>query len=125
MKNTLIKLLSIALVALMLVATLVSCGKSLSGAYSSKIELLGQSWDVTYTFKGSKIEAVSKATLLGKVTTEEAFGEYEITENADGSLEIEIDFEDENSLFRDGTYTLEKGEDYIKIGGVQYNKVEK
>ena len=120
-----IKLLAVALVALMLVATLVSCGKSLSGAYSSKIELLGQSWDVTYTFKGSKVEAVSKATLLGKVTTEESVGEYEIIENADGSLEIEIDFEDENSLFRDGTYTLDKGEDYIKIGGVQYNKVEK
>ena len=125
MKNTMIKLLAVALVALMLVATLVSCGKSLSGAYSSKIELLGQSWDVTYTFKGSKVEAVSKATLLGKVTTEESVGEYEIIENADGSLEIKIDFEDENSLFRDGTYTLEQGEDYIKIGGVQYNKVEK
>ena len=125
MKNTMIKLLAVALVALMLVATLVSCGKSLSGAYSSKIELLGQSWDVTYTFKGSKVEAVSKATLLGKVTTEESVGKYEIIENADGSLEIEIDFEDENSLFRDGTYTLDKGEDYIKIGGVQYNKVEK
>ena len=125
MKNTLIKLLAVAVVAVMLVATLASCGKSLSGAYSSEISLLGQSWDVTYTFKGSKVEAVSKATLLGKVTTEEAVGEYEIIENADGSLEIKIDFEDENSLFRDGTYTLEQGEDYIKIGGVQYNKVEK
>ena len=125
MKNTLIKLLAVAVVAVMLVATLASCGKSLSGAYSSKIELLGQSWDVTYTFKGSKVEAVSKATLLGKVTTEESVGEYEIIENADGSLEIKIDFEDENSLFRDGTYTLEQGDDYIKIGGVQYNKADK
>lgn len=125
MKNTLIKLLAVAVVAVMLVATLASCGKSLSGAYSSEVSLLGQSWDVTYTFKGSKVEAVSKTTLLGKVNTSECAGTYEITENDDGSLEITFDFEDGSDLFKDGTYTLEQGETYIKIGGVQYNKADK
>ena len=125
MKNTLIKLLAVVVVAVMLVATLVSCGKSLSGAYSSEVSLLGQSWDVTYTFKGSKVVAESKTTLLGQINTNECAGTYEITENADGSMEIKIDFEEENNLFKDGTYTLTQGEDYIKIGGVQYNKADK
>ena len=125
MKNTLIKLLAVAVVAVMLVATLVSCGKSLSGAYSSEVSLLGQSWDVTYTFKGSKVVAESKTTILGKVNTTECIGTYEITENADGSLEISLDFEDGSDLFKDGTFTLEQGEDYIKIGGIKYSKVEK
>ena len=125
MKNTFVKLIAVAVVAVMLVATLVSCGKSLSGAYSSEVSLLGQSWDVTYTFKGSKVEAVSKTTILGQVNTNECTGTYEITENDDGSLEISFDFEEENNLFKDGTYTLTQGEDYIKIGGVQYNKADK
>ena len=125
MKNTLIKLLSLTLVTVMLITMLASCGKSLSGTYSSKLELLGQSWDVTYTFKGSKVEAVSKTTFLGKVNTEECSGTYKIAENSDGSLEISFDFEEENDLFKDGTYTFSEGEDYIKIGNSQYNKEEK
>lgn len=124
MKNTFIKLLAVALVAVMLVATLVSCGKSLSGAYSSEVSLLGQSWDVTYTFKGSKVEVVSKTTLLGNVNSTEITGTYDINENDNGKLEITFDFEEETTLFKDGTYTLEQGEDYIKIAGVKYKKAD-
>jgi len=102
-----------------------ACGKSLSGSYESEIEIFGQSWNVTYTFKGKNVEAVSKVTILGNVQNTESTGTYELTENADGTVEISIDFETETDLFKDGTFTFEEAEEYIKIGKTQYNKVTK
>lgn len=125
MRNTVKKVLVLALVAIMLVGSFAGCGKSLSGSYEAKIEFLGQSWNVTYTFSGKKVEAVSKITILGAVDTTTCVGTYEITENADGSLEITFDYEEESDLFKDGTYTLTETDEYIKIGESQYNKVSK
>ena len=40
-------------------------------------------------------------------------------------MEITIDFETESDLFKDGTFTFEETEEYIKIGKSQYNKIAK
>jgi len=125
MKNYLKKIVTTALVMVMLVCSMAACGKSLSGSYESEIELFGQSWNVTYTFKGKNVEAVSKVTILGNVQNTTSTGTYELVENADGTMEITIDFENETDLFKDGTFTFEEAEEYIKIGKSQYNKIVK
>jgi len=125
MKKSFKKIMTVTLVMIMLVCSMAACGKSLSGSYESEIEIFGQSWNVTYTFKGKNVEAVSKVTILGNVQNTESTGTYELTENADGTVEISIDFETETDLFKDGTFTFEEAEEYIKIGKSQYNKIVK
>lgn len=125
MKMSFKKFMTTALVMVMLVCSMAACGKSLSGSYESEVELLGQSWNVTYTFKGKNVEAVSKVTILGNVQNTTSTGTYELVENADGTMEITIDFENETDLFKDGTFTFEEAEEYIKIGKSQYNKITK
>jgi len=125
MKKSFAKLMTITLAMVLLVCSMAACGKSLSGSYESEIEFFGQSWNVTYTFKGKNVEAVSKVTILGNVENTTSTGTYELVENPDGTLEISFDFADETELFKDGTYTFAEGESYIKIGDSQYDKIEK
>ncbi len=126
MKKTVMKAITLALVAVMLLCTLTACGKKVpAGAYEAELEMFGQSWKVTYTFRGGKVTATNKITFLGNVTTETADGKYEITENADGTMEITFDFGEENDSFKNKTYTYEEGEGYIKIGEFKYTKVDK
>ncbi len=125
MKKRIIKLAAVMLAVLMMTCMFASCAKKLSGSYQSDASFLGQGMNVTYTFSGSKFEATNKITFLGQVTSDEVSGTYEILEYDDGSMEIKLDFEEETSTFHDGTYTFEQGEDYIKIAGIKYNKLEK
>ena len=125
MKKTMTKLTAFVLTMLMMTCIFASCAKTLSGSYEAELSLLGQGVNVTYTFSGSKVTVTSKVTILGTVNTEEIKGTYEIAENADGSLEITFDFEEETATLRDGTYTFSEEENSIKIAGVPYNKVEK
>ena len=124
MKKTILKVLTLSLVAVMLICTLASCGKMISGSYDAQIEFLGQKVTVTYTFTLNKVEATSKVTVLGNVQSETAEGTYKITENSDGSMEITFEFEKETDVFKNETVTFEEGEDYIKIGLATYNKVK-
>ena len=121
MRKTLVRVITLALVAVMLVCALASCSKTLSGEYTSEIEIAGQKASVTYKFSGNDVTVITKTTILGQVNTEEVEGTYEIVENEDGTMEIkftrEVDGKPETN-----TLTFEEGEDYIKIGGVQYNK---
>ena len=121
MKKTLVRVLAFALVAVMLVCTLASCGKKLSGEYVGEIEILGQSASVTYKFSGKNVDIITKTTILGQVNTETVEATYEIVENDDGTMEItfttEVDGKEESN-----TVTFEEGDGYIKLGGVQYNK---
>lgn len=122
MKKTL-RIVALVLVLAMSVCVLASCGKKLSGKYEGKLEVLGQSVSVTYDFSGSKVEITTKTTILGSVNTETEEAEYEIVENDDGTMEITfITVEDDTEV--KNTVTFEEGEDYIKLGGIQYNKVK-
>lgn len=124
MKKTILKVITLSLVAVMLICTLASCGKMISGSYDTQVEIFGQKWTVTYTFTLNKVEATSKATILGSVQSETVEGTYKITENSDGSMEITFEFEKETDVFKNETVTFEQGEDYIKIGLTTYNKVQ-
>lgn len=125
MKKTAFKLTALMLAMLMMTCIFASCAKTISGSYQTDATFLGQGMNVTYTFSGSKFEATSKVTLLGTVNSNTVNGTYEIIEFDDGSMEIKLDFEEESTAFHNGTYTFDQGEDYIKIAGIKYSKLDK
>ena len=107
------KVIALALVAVMLTLTLVSCG-GVSGTYSA--ELVGSG--VELEFKGSKV--IARFKLLGM------YGDpIEGTFKVKGD-EITITFPDGDKDTKDlsGTHAFEKGDDYIKIGVVTYKAVD-
>jgi hypothetical protein len=110
---TMKKVIALALVAVMLTMTLVSCG-GVSGKYSA--ELLGTG--VELEFKGSKVNARFKVLGSYGDTIE---GKYKIKGD-----EITITFPDGDKETEDlsGTHSFEKGDDYIKIGVVTYKAVD-
>ena len=126
MKKTIVKVLALTLIVVMMVCTFAGCGtKVAAGTYSGELEMLGQSWKVSYTFKGNRVEAENKITFLGQVKTVTSTGTYEIAENDDGSMEITFEFDEESDAFKNGTVTFEQGDDYIKLGGIKYTKADK
>jgi len=117
-----IRSLSLVLVVVTLCLSLASCAKSVSGAYTAKVEILGQSVEETYTFGAfGKVTRTHKATVLGSVKTTETEGKYKIEKNGD-AMEITLTFENDEGEKVENTYTFEKGEEYIKIGLVEYKK---
>ena len=115
------KLLCVVLVVVM-VLSLVACGKTLKGTYEAEVDLFVAKYTATYEFSGSKVEITKKTNVFGSVNTAVFEGKYEIAENDDGSMEITITLESEDDEIKSGTYTFEEGENYIKIAGIQYDK---
>lgn len=115
MKKTL-RIVALAMVAIMLCVTLASCAKTLSGEYRSA-EALGSY--TSYTFKGNKV-TFNSYVLGNKVEAACYEGTYKI----DGSEIIITTGEGDDK--KTETLTFEEFEDgSIKIGMVTYNKVEK
>ncbi len=122
-----VKILALALVAVMLCLSLTACGKKLSGTYEPIVGKEGGLLDqiagavadatnsgVTYTFSGSKVTI--ETTVLGNVETFE--GEYSIKDE-----KITFTFEDEDAKDYSDTFTFEELDDgNIKIAGVEYKK---
>ena len=120
-----IRILAVALVAIMLCISLVSCGKKLNGTYEAVVAseglggILGDALNsgVEYTFKGSKVTI--EVTVLGKVETFE--GKYSIKDD-----KITFTFEDAEAEEYSGTETFEELDNgNVKIGGLEYKKIEK
>lgn len=123
MKKTFVKVLALTLIVVMMLCTFAGCSKKVTaGTYEAEISLLGQSYKVSYTFKGNKVTAQTKLTVLGQVKEKSVSGTYEITENSDETMEITFEFDEETDVLKNGTVTFEQGEDYIKLGGVTYTK---
>ena len=124
MKKNITKVLALTLILSLMVCVFVGCARQVpSGTYQSELSLAGQSYKFSYTIQGSKVTAETKLTLFGTVNSKSVSGTYEITENADGTMEITLNFEEETDVLKNGTFTYEEGENYIKLAGVQYNKV--
>ena len=122
----LVRILSITLVAVMLCATLASCGK-VSGAYAAELDLAVAKTKVTYDFGafGKVTITTEGSSILGNSETKTFEGKYKVTEKDDGKMEITFTYEADDDTVKSGTYSFEEGEDYIKINGIQYKKVEK
>ena len=123
MKKNIVRVLALVLIAAALCTVFASCGKTLSGKYTGKLDLLLASYTVTYNFSGSKVTVTKTGEILGQSKTTEITGKYEITEN-DNGMEITFTFETADDDIKSGTQSFEEGDGYIKIGGVQYNKAE-
>ena len=116
------RIISTILVCVLLlgcVFTLASCGKKLSGTYEATQEIYGQSVKVSYTFKGDKFTAEMSATVMGVTTSEKFEGTYEIKDD-----KITITYEEDGETIST-TSTFEKGKDFIKVDGIQLDKVKK
>ena len=109
---TMKKIVALVLVAIMLTAVLASCGK-LSGTYSA--EILGTGAELE--FKGSKVIITPK--VLGS-RQDPIECKYTIK---DDTITI-TPLKDGEKTEYDGTSDFEKGEDYIKIGILTFNKVD-
>ena len=128
MKKTVLKVVALMLVAVVACMALVSCSKKLSGSYKGEINALVASYEVVYEFKGNKVTATRQvSSILGNSDPVVIEGEYEITEAADGDLQITFTYPSDNKdeVIKGGTFDFEEGEDYIKIGVAKYTKVEK
>lgn len=112
-----IRIIAVALVAVMLCLTLVACGKKLSGTYEAEIggDILG--YTATYEFSGSKVTATKTASVLGAKESTTFEGTYEIKDD-----EITLDFDKDDDDIKGGTFAFEETEDGIKIGLVEYKK---
>ena len=109
------KVLALAVVASMLCLVLASCG-GLSGKYEA--DALGLA-GATYEFKGNKVTIT-----VDVVGFEKSFeGKYKLVKE-DDKQKIEFTFEDAEAEKYTGSFSFEKGEDYIKIGGVKYKKAK-
>ncbi len=111
-----IRIIAVVMVALMLCLTLASCGKTLSGKYTSDKGILGET---TYEFSGKKVE-ISYKSLLGTVTTVE--GEYEIDDDKITITLVDEDADEKDAKDLSGTFAFEETENGIKIGLVEYKK---
>ena len=109
-----IKIVAVAMVAIMLCLCLASCGKTLSGEYRSA-EVLGSY--TSYDFSATKV-SVDVYVLGTKVEEQSYEAKYKI-----GDGEITFTYEDANGDTKTNTQTFEELEDgSIKIGMVTYEK---
>lgn len=121
--KTFAKVLSLVLVAAMVCVLFASCGNTISGTYKGEVDAFGLAGaEVVYKFSGSKVSVTATASILGFEKTVESDGTYKIAENEDGKLEITFTFENSDAEKYGGTFSFEKGDEYIKIGGAKYEK---
>ena len=121
-----IRILAVAMIAVMLCLCLVSCGKTLSGEYAATLEAFG-------------LETGKKMSFSGKnVTVSYVVANHEVA-SVDGTYTIEdekitFDFVDEDQVENEdakdflagltGSVSFEEGDGYIKVGGVKYEKAD-
>ena len=117
------KTVSMILVCALLVCTmlsLASCGKALNGKYEGDL-LVSK---VTYEFDMFGGVTMTTDPVLGDTTVKE--GKYKIYEASADSLTIAFTWEGEEAETDPVSFTTgtEGDVSYIKIGGVQFNKVD-
>ncbi len=122
------RILSLVLVIVMLVGcvfTFSSCGKKPSGVYSRQFE--GYNITETYEFKGKKYK-VSYSGELGSLSEYlvPREGKFKVSKNKDKTMQIAFAVKVNGELqdYAD-PFSFEKGDDYIVINGIRYNKQKK
>ncbi len=122
MKKTIVKIMALALVAVIACIALASCAKTISGKYEGELNLGVAKYTVTYEFSGSKVEVTRKATtILGTSDTTTVKGTYKISDNGE---EITFTWDSEDDVIEGGTFVFEETENGIKIGAIEYKKVK-
>lgn len=106
--KTSLRIMAVALAVLMLALVVASCGTTLSGTYKTD-SILGS--DATMKFSGSKVTVTGK--VLGGLSETSTTYKYSIKDD-------KITFTDDDG--KETTQSFEKGDGFIKVGGVKYNK---
>jgi hypothetical protein len=131
-EKTMKRFLSLALALALLcgcVFTLASCGNNPSGKYVGELKTTVAGIEVasvtaTYEFSGKNFKLTYSGSLAGfGASLDPQEGTYEIVKAEDGSLEIAFTLTGEAEALPAVPY--EKGDDFVKIGGVKYTKAEK
>ena len=107
------KVIALALVLATLTCMFASCAK-LSGAYEATVVGTG----TRFEFKGNKVTVQFKVLGMYGDAVE---GKYSIK---DDQITITFEGDDKDAKAFNGTFDFEKGDDYIKIGGVKYTKAD-
>mgnify|MGYP003291418778 CR=1 FL=1 len=118
------KIISTILVCVLLVGsifTLASCGKSVSGTYEADLVVS----KVTYEFGMFGKVTCTTDPIVGDTTVKE--GKYKIYEAGENEFKIAFTWEGDEAEGDSVSFTTgtEGDVDYIKIAGIQYNKVKK
>ncbi len=121
-----IRILAVAMVALMLCLCLVSCGKKLSGEYAATVEAFGIETGKKMEFSGKNV-TISYVVANHEVASID--GTYSIEDDKitfDLIDEEKVEDKDAKAFLADlnGSVSFEEGDDYIKIGGVKYTKAD-
>ena len=122
MKKT-IRILSAVMVIAMLALTLVACGKTLNGKYSSEVDWGIVKGEVTYEFKGKNVTMTTVTGIVGFEKTDVQEGTYEITKSAEDSskLVIKFTFGDNTTTYSFSEGTVD-GEKVIIINGTNFKR---
>ncbi len=118
MKKTIVRIFAFALVAVMLVSTLASCGGVPAGEYVFGDTEYTESY-TKYTFSGSNVTV--EIYLGGKKQDGSFEGKYKVK---DGEITFTYENADGEKVTTDPV-TYEETEKGIKIGMVEFKKVEK
>ena len=117
-----VRMMALAMALATVLLVFAACGTTLSGTYSNVEEVMGIESGTRIEFSGKKFEMT--LLVLGQEATLE--GTYEIKDD-----EITFTFDEdeiENDWIKEAVEDMtesvdfEKGDDYIKIGGVKFEK---
>ena len=121
MKKT-VRILALVMALATVLCVFAACGTTLSGTYSNVEEVLGIESGARIEFSGKKFEMT--LIVLGQEATLE--GTYKIKDDkitfTFDEDEIENDWVKEAVEDMTDSVDFKKGDDYIKIGGVKYEK---
>jgi major membrane immunogen (membrane-anchored lipoprotein) len=118
MKKTFVRILAFALVCVMLVSALASCGGVPAGEYVFGDTEFTESY-TKYTFSGNKVTV--EIYVGGKKTDASFEGKYKVK---DGEITFTYEDKDGEKITTDPV-TYEETEKGIKIGMLEYKKLEK
>lgn len=116
-----IKIIAVALVAVMLCMSLAACGKKLSGEYKLDVTIMDTGTVTTYKFSGSKVTFTTEAKVAGSIVGDPVVieGKYSIE---DDKITFEFESDDADAEKLSGTFDFEETENGIKIGILEYKK---
>lgn len=119
MKKSTLKVLALALVAVVVCITMVACAKTLNATYTYEINVAGvSSAKTTYEFSGKKVTlTVSSETIGVPATSTTLTGTYKIKGDT-----ITFDFDEDTTGAYSVAVPFEETDNGIKIAGVEYTK---
>ena len=120
--KTMIKVIAVALLAVMMCTVLASCANTLNGKYTGTMKVVLVDVKYTYEFKGNNVTVTTETPVFGTTIVYSQTGTYEIKDDQITFTWSEDEEKDGATVVETGPYKFEKGSDYIKIGDVTLTK---